>query len=369
VKRGARLRHHLLVGGGVRMCTGPRRGDIKKEGAMNVAKKLCYDRVLPREVSLPHRSLSQGPGRAPRAISPVKKQWPNGSTIKIGFQGGTSDQRDMVRQIAPDWCQHANLRFEFVNSPAATIRVSFDADDGAWSYIGIDNLDIPVHAATLNLGWQDRNVILHEFGHMIGLAHEHQNPEGGLRWNEAAVIADLSGPPNFWDEATIRHNVLEKYSMDQIIGTEFDRESIMLYAFPASWTVNGVGTDFNSDLSKVDKAFVASSQMYPAASVVVPELTVHRGRRASIASPGEQDTYKFIVAAAGDFVIETGGATDLFLSLYGPNSPTKLVGQNDDSGVGRNARIEASLQPGTYFVQVRHYSATGTGPYRIWVAG
>ena len=47
----------------------------------------------------------------------------------------------------------------------------------------------------------------------------------------------------------------------------------------------------------------------------------------------------------------------------------KLIGQNDDFNGGRNARIEAKLQPGTYFVQVRHYSASGAGPYRIWVAG
>ena len=336
---------------------------------MNVAKKLCFDRVLPRDVSLPHRSLSQGPGKAPRAIAPRNKQWSNGSTIKIAFKGGTSTQQDMVRQIAPEWCEHANLRFEFVTNPGATIRVSFDEDDGAWSYIGLDNQDIPVGAATLNLGWQDKNVILHEFGHMVGLAHEHQNPRGGIQWNEAAVIADLSGPPNYWDEDTIRHNVLEKYSMDQIIGTEFDAESIMLYAFPATWTVNGIGTDFNGDLSKQDKAFISSTQMYPGVSAPIQELPVMAGLRASIASPGEQDIYKFVVARAGDFVVETGGATDVFLSLYGPNSQTKLIGQNDDSGVGRNARIEATLQPGTYFVQVRHFSATSTGPYRIWVAG
>jgi hypothetical protein len=336
---------------------------------MNIAKKLCYDRLLPRDFALPHRSLSQGPGRSLRAIAPRNRQWQVGSTINIGFKGGTSQQQEMVRTIAPEWCEFANIKFEFVNSSSATIRVSFDEDDGAWSYIGKDNLDIPVHAATMNLGWQDKNVILHEFGHMIGLAHEHQNPAGGIQWNEAAVIEDLSGAPNFWDEATIRHNVLDKYTMDQIIGTEFDVESIMLYAFPGTWTASGQGTDFNNDLSKKDKSFVASAQMYPPNVPVIPELPVHAGLRAAISSPGEQDTYKFVVARAGDFVVETGGATDLFMSLYGPNSPTKLIAENDDSGVGRNARIEATLQPGTYFVQVRHYSRGNTGPYRIWIAG
>jgi len=49
--------------------------------------------------------------------------------------------------------------------------VTFDEDDGAWSYIGLDNKSIPLHAATLNLGWVDEAVILHEFGHVLGLAH------------------------------------------------------------------------------------------------------------------------------------------------------------------------------------------------------
>src|SRR6266545_1351787 len=274
--------------------------------AMNIAKKLCYDRILPRDVSRPHRSLSQGPSRVPRAISPLHKQWTGGQTITITFKGGTSEQKDMVRQFAPEWCESANLKFEFVTSPAATVRVSFDASDGAWSYIGTDNLDIPVNAATLNLGWQDQGVILHEFGHMIG--------------------------------------------------TDFDRESIMLYAFPASWTVGGQGTDFNNDLSKQDKAFVGSTQMYPRVNTTLTEIPVYTGTRGSIASPGEQDIYRFVVGQAGDFVVETGGSTDVFLSLYGPNSQTRLVAENDDAGAGHNARIEASLQPGTYFVQVRHYS-------------
>lgn len=333
-------------------------------------KHICYDRILPRNLARPHRSLSQGPGNAPRAIAIAHRQWPNGSKIAITFKGGNSTQQGMVREIAPEWTEYANLKFEFTNSPSAPIRVSFDANDGAWSYIGTENLEIPVNAATLNLGWQDKSVILHEFGHMIGLAHEHQNPDGGIKWNEAAVIADLAGPPNFWDEATVRHNVLDKYKMDQIVGTKFDPSSIMLYAFPASWTIGGQGTNFNADLSQQDRAFIRSSQMYPGVgSSQMAELPVLAGMAAAISSGGEQDTFKLVVTEARDYVIETGGSTDVIMSLYGPNSTTKLIATNDDSGVGSNSRIEAKLQPGTYYVQVRHYSATGTGPYRIWAAG
>src|SRR5918996_1323955 len=77
----------------------------------------------------------------------------------------------------------------------------------------------------------DGGTAAHEFGHAIGLAHEHQNPAGGIEWNEEVVLRDLSGPPNSWTPEQIRHNVLEKYRADQIRGTDFDRDSIMLYFF------------------------------------------------------------------------------------------------------------------------------------------
>lgn len=329
--------------------------------------KMCFDRVLPRNVAQPQRVRRDAAGRV-RAISLIGKQWMNGSTIAIGFKDGTEQQKDMVRQISPEWTEYANLRFEFVDSPAAQIRVSFDENDGAWSYVGIDNLDIPVQSATLNLGWQDRGVILHEFGHMIGLSHEHQNPEGGIQWNEAKVIADLAGPPNFWTEAQTRHNVLNKYSADQLHGTEFDPKSIMLYAFPASWTTNGLSTEENDDLSDLDKAFVRAAEMYPAADTEVRELSVATATAASIGKPGEVDEFKFNVTATGEHLIQTTGTTDVFMTLFGPDTTTTKVAEDDDSGAGRNAQIRADLIPGKYYVQVRHFSEERTGDYHIQVS-
>jgi hypothetical protein len=144
---------------------------------------MCFDRILPGELSRLQRTMIVN-GRT-RAISPVGKQWINGSTLRVNFLQGSESQRDMVREIAPEWTRHTNLKFEFTDDPRAEIRVTFDSNDGAWSYVGTDNSRIPLHAATFNLGWQDEAVILHEFGHMIGMAHEHQNPAAGIQWNEA----------------------------------------------------------------------------------------------------------------------------------------------------------------------------------------
>ena len=338
---------------------------------MSQAPKMCFDRILPRDLRLMQRQRERAPGRL-EAISLIGKQWINGSTLRIRFLDGTAQQKEMVKAIAPQWTEFANLEFAFTDDPTAEIRVTFDANDGAWSYVGTDNLNIPIHAATLNLGWQDEGVILHEFGHMIGLSHEHSSPHGGLQWNEDVVINDLAGPPNFWDRETVRRNVLHKYSASQIHGTQFDSDSIMLYAFPASWTLNGVSTRENEKLSNLDEQFVASAEMYPgvgtgggpaAVALAVSEATV-----ASIGSPGEQDLFSFEVDSRSRHVIQTLGTTDVFMTLFGPNSQTAMVAEDDDSGASRNSLISADLGVGTYYVQVRHFSDARTGDYRILVS-
>ena len=49
------------------------------------------------------------------------------------------------------------------------------------------------------------------------------------------------------------------------------------------------------------------------------------------------------------------------MKLFGPDSQTSLVAEDDDGGVGLNARIVANLALGSYFVQIRHFNtARGT---------
>jgi hypothetical protein len=312
-----------------------------------------------------------------RAIAPIRTVWPNGSTLRVRFVGGTQAEHTRVAQVARQWMDHANLRLEFGNSAQSEIRVGFVQDGRSWSYVGTDNLNIPGNAQTMNFGWPlDDGTILHEFGHAIGLGHEHQNPQGGIQWNEAVVIRDLSGPPNFWDAETIRHNVLQKYAANQIRGTAFDATSIMCYAFPASWTHNNVATPQNSSLSATDKSFVGRSDLYPlpgggggGANVVQLQVAQDVGVDGEIGRPGEEDLYKFTAQAPGNYTIETEGPTDVLMRLFGPDSGTALLAEDDDSGEARNARIVRSLTPGAYLVQVRHFNPdVSSGRYRIRVS-
>ena len=338
---------------------------------MSHVKHICFDRILAKDLhkAILFRSIEGAPRT--RAISPIGKLWPNGSTLRVAFLGGTSDQHNIVKQYAPRWSEFANLTFDFGNDTDAEIRITF-ADDGAWSYLGTDAKGIHISRPTMNYGWLDEAVVLHEFGHALGLAHEHQNPDEGIKWNEEAVIRDLSGPPNNWDLATIRHNVFHKYSHDQINGTEFDPDSIMLYSFPKEWTLDGFHAKENKKLSEMEKAFVAGEKMYPGrgSQPEVVELGVLEmtGTEASIGQPGEEDLFTFTVKSPGRHYLETDGETDLVMKLYGPDSKTDLIAEDDDSGKGYNPKISVDLIPGKYFIQVRHYNrAGGTGDYEIKV--
>jgi len=336
---------------------------------MAARPKVCFDRVLPREIMRRQRTM-RAKGR-PRAISPIGKAWMNGSTLRVRFMSGTPAEQAVAREQAGWWAAVANLKFDFNDAPDAEIRIAFDPNDGAWSYVGTDCRGIPVNHPTMNLGFLDGGTAGHEFGHAIGLAHEHQNPAGGIQWNEQVVIAELAKPPNSWDEDKVRHNVLRKYSVDQINGTEFDPNSIMLYFFPASWTLNGIATKANDVLSDLDKQFIAGAKMYPktgdtVADATVLEVNARSRTQASIGKVGEEDLFRLTAAADGSYVVDTRGPTDVVMKLFGPNSETALIAEDDDSGIDTNASISADLIAGDYFVQVRHYNrASGMGNYSI----
>ena len=198
-------------------------------------------------------------------------KWDVGSAITIRFLEGASELQERVKKVAKEWTARglANLTLDFRNSGPTDIRIAFRQGSGSWSYLGTMCRQIPEPQPTMNYGWLKpgssddvlRRVVLHEFGHALGLIHEHQNPRGGIKWNEAAVVRDLSGPPNNWDLAKIKHNMFKKYESGEVTATVVDPDSIMMYPIPKAWTLDGFSADLNSALSPQDKSLIMAA--YP----------------------------------------------------------------------------------------------------------
>ncbi|WP_293306919.1 M12 family metallopeptidase [Pedobacter sp. UBA5917] len=231
--------------------------DLQKPEAMSASQisgiKICTERSLED-------------GTTPRGAVITSTKWPNGSTIKVSLNGGTAAIRAKVIQFAKTWETYANIKFNFVtNDNTAKIRVTFNSG-GSWSYIGKST---PSSGATMNYGWFDSStpdseysrVVIHEFGHALGMIHEHQHPLVSIPWDKPAVYAYYAAPPNNWSQADVDNNLFAKYSTTQTNFSAYDKASIMHYAVPNELTIGDFEVGWNTVLSPTDKSFIAS--VYP----------------------------------------------------------------------------------------------------------
>jgi serralysin len=201
-------------------------------------------------------------------------KWQPGTRIRVRFLDGAPELRARVQAVAEQWTgpDMANVRFQFLDETDtgdADVRIAFVPGDGSWSYLGTMCQQIPASEQTMNYGWltpdsdddEVHRVVAHEFGHALGLIHEHQNPDKPISWNREAVVADLSGPPNNWDAETIENNIFKRYEPAEVTTTPTDKDSIMMYPVPATWTTDGFSVGLNTGLSATDKTFIATA--YP----------------------------------------------------------------------------------------------------------
>lgn len=213
-----------------------------------------------------------------RGVAPTKYLWDYPRTLGVAFSGGTVALREYIEFIVKrDWVSAISWDFS-VPWGEAEIRVELFGN-GGYSYLGSSNLLIPQHTHTMRLGWAQEYfdltrlevvdaLALHEFGHALGLVHEHQHPLHTIQWDVPQMFQELVINQG-WTEARVKHTYLNKFSLKDHTVDSFNNASIMIYSIPKNWTIDRKGVPWNSQVSQADKNFV--KQLYPVGTIVIPE--------------------------------------------------------------------------------------------------
>jgi len=198
----------------------------------------------------------------------TKKLWKPGETLKVYFFGGQDKRTQRVLEYASIWSNHCSIKFQATNKiEEAKIRVAFQAPS-SWSYVGTDALGVPRNESTINFGWLDdtlpekdyKQVVLHEFGHVLGLIHEHQSPVIKIDWNKPFVYCYFLQHHN-WTKSDVDRNLFQEFEQTTTQYSALDKASIMGYYIPPQFTIDGQEFPQNYILSLMDEQYVG--QLYP----------------------------------------------------------------------------------------------------------
>jgi hypothetical protein len=203
--------------------------------------------------------------RSKRAVGTYSKFWDNGRTLTISFMEPLPDELEYrVEKIIRRWDPHHSLALDFVKSRPTDIRIYLGGKRNE-SYLGTDALAAPPNQPTLLVSttpdhWSFECTLLHEFGHALGLQHEHLHPHARIPWNKEKVYHFYQATQG-WSKTDIDLNLFKiENNPDTQIGP-YDKKSIMHYRIPNELTHGNWQVGDNLKISEQDKINIR--KIYP----------------------------------------------------------------------------------------------------------
>ena len=220
-------------------------------------------------------AISENPNNQPAAASSARhkrsvgswqKFWGNGRVLNISFMAPVAaDLKARVERLVRQWEPATNLSFNFDDKSAGDIRIFLGGDLNS-SYLGTDALLAPLDAPTLNIAVEPDEpefdlTVLHEFGHALGLQHEHLHPKANIPW-DVEKLYDYYALHFAWSTEDVDYNILTPLSDDLLMGP-YDKDSIMHYEVPNELTTVDWQVGVNSRISKLDRRNIRKAYPKP----------------------------------------------------------------------------------------------------------
>ena len=204
-----------------------------------------------------------------------------------------------VKQHAAEWEKRANIKFDWVASGEADIRISFSVDKSCWSYIGTGSKHISDCQASMNMSIPDetdpvttRVIVLHELGHAIGFVHSFPPTITDAVWDKPKLYAYYAEKLK-WTNVAVDRRILRKTSLEDTKYWGFDENSIMQYWLPTPFT-SGFMLSLNTKMSKRD--ILMANEVYPhhyavgSVDLSVAILPTYQGSRKTYTALSEIDS-------------------------------------------------------------------------------
>jgi len=228
-----------------------------------LSEQYSYDAAI-KENRNNAKSVKQGT-RHKRSVGTHSKFWDNGRTLTIAFMEPLPDELGYrVEKIIRRWDPHHSLALDFVKNRAGDIRIQLGGNRNE-SYLGTDALAAPPDQPTLLIStkpdhWSFECTLLHEFGHALGLQHEHLHPHARIPWNKEKVYHHYQTTQG-WSKTDIELNLFKiENNPDTQIGP-YDKKSIMHYRIPNELTHGNWQVGDNLKISEQDKINIR--KIYP----------------------------------------------------------------------------------------------------------
>lgn len=318
--------------------------------------------------TIPRDHLENLAGPRIWAILLHDEKWPNGTELTYHFLQNPrwewpEHQKDVVRWAFDTW-KALGIGLRFREEPdlyKAELRIGHLAGE-SFSWVGREvRRHSKADGRNMNFGLDLRTewgkaTALHEIGHALGMPHEHQNPDSGIQWDEAAVYAYYRSLEPPWDDEITFDNVIRKLDPGQVGGSAWDMHSIMHYPMKPGLIARPEelrrdGTPQNVILSDLDKAWVR--QWYPPLG---DRVSITPGKAQPLVSEtGAQKEFRITPRETREYTLRTRGALDTLIALAQEVGGGEVaLAMEDDSGSEETAVLAHKLEAGqTYVARVR----------------